>query len=378
MANDTAQRRRLHIAKPRAVLNEAEAIAIFQLRPRSDLPRVVRDSLSVAQAFTVSEKTVRDIWSARTWHRETLHLDPSRPARADTLPGRPLGRKDSAPRRRPVRKSKLPAATDADDPFHDDWPNWERADHFSEQLMPKPVREAQAPAAKRPRRRPSAPPNTEESPTHFERAQSSSPDKVMNRAKGRACGDDDEARPPPSSSTLLLASWTPPPEQPSITQSSATPTRPQAHPSWQSSASPYHLRLSTLDSFPPASAGPKNTRLAGLPPPHSNGTGSQATATAAAIAIAIAAHRLRGVAATPRLAPPPPPATSCLLLRPAAPSEAGAPQWSHHPSLPLWHVAPPSPRRNCLNGTGQCEALLPPPPVPPYTFLPAGGGGRGF
>ena len=127
------------IAKPRAILNREQAIEIFQLRPSGTSEGIGRSSLAVARTYKVSEKTVRDIWRARTWHRETLHLDPSRPARADTPPGRPLGRKDSAPRRRPVPRlsaiAKLPAATDADDPFHDDWPNWDRADRSSEMQL---------------------------------------------------------------------------------------------------------------------------------------------------------------------------------------------------------------------------------------------------
>ena len=127
------------IAKPRAILNREQAIEIFQLRPSGTNEGFERNSLAVARTYKVSEKTVRDIWRARTWHRETLHLDPSRPARADTPPGRPLGRKDSAPRRRPAPRlseiAKLPAAKDADDPFHDDWPNWDRADQSTEMQL---------------------------------------------------------------------------------------------------------------------------------------------------------------------------------------------------------------------------------------------------
>ena len=127
------------IAKPRAILNREQAIEIFQLRPSENTVGTGRSSLAVARTYKVSEKTVRDIWRARTWHRETLHLDPSRPARADTPPGRPLGRKDSAPRRRPAPSlsaiAKLPAAEVADDPFHDDWPNWHRADRSTEMQL---------------------------------------------------------------------------------------------------------------------------------------------------------------------------------------------------------------------------------------------------
>ena len=127
------------IAKPRAILNREQAIEIFQLRPHGTSEGIGRCSLAVARTYKVSEKTVRDIWRGRTWHHETLHLDPSRPARADTPPGRPLGRKDSAPRRRPApnlsAKAKLPAVKVADDPFHDDWPNWHRADRSTEMQL---------------------------------------------------------------------------------------------------------------------------------------------------------------------------------------------------------------------------------------------------
>ena len=162
----------MQIAKPKAILTYDKVIDIFKLRPESKLARGAgsRASAAVAFDFGVSEKTVRDIWRGRTWHRETLHLDPCRPARVIALPGRPLGRKDSAPRRR-GKKSKLtsrqvvsspadettinytdtpkvkrfwspssssaarrqsatPPALFFDDPFHDDWPHWSRADSF--------------------------------------------------------------------------------------------------------------------------------------------------------------------------------------------------------------------------------------------------------
>ena len=167
----------MQIAKPKAILTYDKVIDIFKLRPDSKLARGAgsRASAAVAFDFGISEKTVRDIWRARTWHRETLHLDPCRPARAMALPGRPLGRKDSAPRRRgPRRRGKtskltrrqvvsspadettmnnsdtsktdrfctssfssaerqrlgMPPPLFFDDPFHDDWPHWSRADSF--------------------------------------------------------------------------------------------------------------------------------------------------------------------------------------------------------------------------------------------------------
>ena len=139
MAQDIAGKC-FNVAKPRAVLNLQQVIQIFQSRPASELTGA--SSLSVARSFGVSEKTVRDIWTGRTWHNETAHLDPSRPARTLAPPGRPVGRKDSVPRRKSnqqrradspkdrflcaskTAESGLPAQSDPDDPFHDDWPFW--------------------------------------------------------------------------------------------------------------------------------------------------------------------------------------------------------------------------------------------------------------
>ena len=114
-------------AKPRAVLTCEQAIAIFQLRPEH---KIAAHSKKVACAFQISDKTVRDIWRGRTWYRETLHLDPLRIPRNLRQPGRPLGRKDSISRK---KHEKMQSQLDyihlaENDPFHDDWPNWERAD----------------------------------------------------------------------------------------------------------------------------------------------------------------------------------------------------------------------------------------------------------
>ena len=56
----------------------------------------------IAKSFNVSEKTVRDIWSGRTWHKETFNLDMKQEPRPRARIGRPKGRKDSAPRRMKV------------------------------------------------------------------------------------------------------------------------------------------------------------------------------------------------------------------------------------------------------------------------------------
>ena len=86
-------------AKPRAVLTKEQAIDIFRLSI-SSFPKGSRPTAtSVARAFGVSEKTIRDIWNGRTWCDETLPLDLSRQPKPRKKTGRPLGCKDSAPRR---------------------------------------------------------------------------------------------------------------------------------------------------------------------------------------------------------------------------------------------------------------------------------------
>jgi hypothetical protein len=129
-------------AKPRAVLNRDQAVDIFKLKPPASDARIGKLCVEVAQKFRVSEKTVRDIWRGRTWHQETKHLDPSRPPRNSARPGRPMGRKDSAPRRGSgARRSIAERATEpvdhtTSDPFHYDWPNWSRADIFACESLP--------------------------------------------------------------------------------------------------------------------------------------------------------------------------------------------------------------------------------------------------
>jgi hypothetical protein len=60
---------------------------------------------SVARAFNVNEKTVQDIWSARTWCDETLPLDVNRTPRAAKKIGRPPVKIDSKPRKPRTVKS---------------------------------------------------------------------------------------------------------------------------------------------------------------------------------------------------------------------------------------------------------------------------------
>ena len=58
--------------KPRAKLNATIAVEIFKQK------KVSAQATKVARTYGVSEKAIRDIWTARTWAQETLHLEPSR------------------------------------------------------------------------------------------------------------------------------------------------------------------------------------------------------------------------------------------------------------------------------------------------------------
>ena len=76
----------------RCRLTEDEAIGIFQCKGGPS------NATKTARAFCVSEKTVRDIWTGRTWAKETSHLDASRAIKVTQM-GRPKGRRDSHPRK---------------------------------------------------------------------------------------------------------------------------------------------------------------------------------------------------------------------------------------------------------------------------------------
>ena len=97
-------------AKPRAVLTKEQAIDIFRLSASGYRTAPGTTATSVAKAFGVNEKTVRDIWNGRTWCDETLPLDSSRQPKPRKKTGRPMGRKDSAPRR-PKQTPQRPKLT---------------------------------------------------------------------------------------------------------------------------------------------------------------------------------------------------------------------------------------------------------------------------
>ena len=98
--------------KPRAVLSKQQAVDIFRIAGvlRPDGTRGTKPTASsVAKRYGVSEKTIRDIWRGRTWYEETLPFDMNRQPKTMMKTGRPLGRKDSAPRKRKleIRTQKM-------------------------------------------------------------------------------------------------------------------------------------------------------------------------------------------------------------------------------------------------------------------------------
>jgi hypothetical protein len=66
-------------SKPRARLSAGEVVQIFWSRQEQ------KSSTVVSRLYGVNEKTVRDIWSGRTWAKETQHLDPSRHSRIEKI-----------------------------------------------------------------------------------------------------------------------------------------------------------------------------------------------------------------------------------------------------------------------------------------------------
>ena len=102
-----------HLRKStRAVLTKAQVLQIFDLKkeraPFAD--KGGRSTADIAKLYGVTEKAIRDIWTARTWFRETLPLEPSRPeidGRLKRQPGRPKGSKDRTRRRKKEASAKV-------------------------------------------------------------------------------------------------------------------------------------------------------------------------------------------------------------------------------------------------------------------------------
>ena len=80
------------IPTARAKLTESDALNIYRCKAS------ITNAAAISKLYGVSEKAVRDIWTGRTWSKETWHLDESRPFPTKKM-GRPLGRKDAQPRK---------------------------------------------------------------------------------------------------------------------------------------------------------------------------------------------------------------------------------------------------------------------------------------
>ena len=62
--------------KPRrgVVLNEKLALEIYKSKPTLIAPNIKGQSVPVSRIYNVSPKTVRDIWSRKTWAKATSQV----------------------------------------------------------------------------------------------------------------------------------------------------------------------------------------------------------------------------------------------------------------------------------------------------------------
>ena len=96
-------------SKPRAVLTKHEVVSIYLI------DKALRSPSKVARYYGVSEKTIRDIWSRRTWASETWHLDLHATELEIKRSGRPVGSRDARPRMRKNRGASSHACASAAD-----------------------------------------------------------------------------------------------------------------------------------------------------------------------------------------------------------------------------------------------------------------------
>jgi hypothetical protein len=98
-------------SKPRARLTQDQAVDIFKKKSSA------LTAQNIAVTYGISEKAIRDIWTGRTWSRETCHLDTARIVVQKQI-GRPKGCRDQKPRKKrvvaafdvaPVLSTLLPA-----------------------------------------------------------------------------------------------------------------------------------------------------------------------------------------------------------------------------------------------------------------------------
>ena len=92
--------------KPQARLTEAQVVEIFKSKQHQ------KRASNVAALYGINEKTVRDIWSGRTWSKETRHLEVSRPISFKQM-GRPKGRRDRKQRKSRALSAQMPVLEDS-------------------------------------------------------------------------------------------------------------------------------------------------------------------------------------------------------------------------------------------------------------------------
>ena len=100
-AKDAKFPQRIVSFKMRAKLTAEDALDIFRFKES------MISASKLSKKYGVTEKAVRDIWTGRTWLRETSCLDASRSLQPKKM-GRPLGRKDAKPRKQRIARLTSP------------------------------------------------------------------------------------------------------------------------------------------------------------------------------------------------------------------------------------------------------------------------------
>jgi hypothetical protein len=93
-------------------LTQEQVIDIFKIRygPAKETKMHSSKAGSIARHYSVSEKTIRDIWTRRTWASETAHIHPVVPYTKVTV-GRPKGSLDTQKRKRKLERINRPIYT---------------------------------------------------------------------------------------------------------------------------------------------------------------------------------------------------------------------------------------------------------------------------
>ena len=98
--------------RKRAKMTKEQVINIFKIKygPAKETKMHSSRAASIARHYSVSEKTIRDIWKRRTWASETAHLHPVVQYTKVTS-GRPKGSLDTQKRKRRLEKADRPIDT---------------------------------------------------------------------------------------------------------------------------------------------------------------------------------------------------------------------------------------------------------------------------